>query len=157
MAAMTLVTWAPLRPARLWWWSSAPSGPTSTGAASASPTRMARSATTWTVSASILNRTAAPRYRTRSSSAGPAAREARIDPKGIAGRTQAGEAERERLPDAAHRREVQPAGGRLGDVVEVDPGGEAKRVARLIEAAGAGEQRSVDSGRQELAWAVRGS
>ena len=81
----------------------------------------------------------------------PSGREHGVDRERVARGSQAGESERERPPDAAHRGEVQPAGGHVPDVVEVDPGGEAEHLERFREAAGAGEQRGVHAGRERAA------
>ena len=70
-------------------------------------------------------------------------------------RPDAGEAEREGLPHAAHGRQVQPAGCRPGQVVEVEPARDAGAPQRLVGPAGPGEQRGVDRRRQRAA--VRGA
>jgi len=46
----------------------------------------------------------------------------------------------------------------VADVVQIDPGSEPEQFERLLEAAGAGEQRGVNTaGQSVLPWAVRGS
>ena len=76
----------------------------------------------------------------------PAGRKDGVDRKRVAHRSQAREAERERAPDAAHCREVQPAGGHVSDIVEVDAGDQAQHLDGLGEAACACEQRCVHAG-----------
>ena len=63
-----------------------------------------------------------------------------------------------RPPDAAHRRQVQAAGRRLADVVEVDAGREAQQRERLARARPARASSAAwTPGDSELPCAVRGS
>ena len=71
--------------------------------------------------------------------------EARIHDERVGKGSETPESPGERLPDAAHRREMQPAGGRVREVDEVDIGGDTQPAECLLEAAGAREQRGMDT------------
>lgn len=87
----------------------------------------------------------------------PPGRKPRIDRQRIAGRPEPEKPPRERLPDAAHRGEMEPGRGRAGEVVEIDPAGEPQQLESFGKPPCAGEQRGVHAGESELACAVRGS
>ena len=85
----------------------------------------------------------------------PFRRQPRIDEQRLAARSDAPEPERERLPQPAHRCQVQATGAAAGQIVEVEPGRDVQRVERRPVASGSGEQARVDRRRQRAA--VRGA
>ena len=106
----------------------------------------------------MRSRSGLPRKRKRELERVPLRRQPRIDEQCVAARPDAREAEGERLPDAAHRRQVETAGGGAGQVVEVDPSGDPQRVERLGGNRPARARSAAwMAGESELPWAVRGS
>src|SRR5687767_8486857 len=72
--------------------------------------------------------------------------ELRVDLEHRSLRSQTGESVCQRLPEAAHRRQVNASGGCSGEVGAVDVRGEAEGFEGLIRPPGSGEQRGVDRG-----------
>jgi hypothetical protein len=78
----------------------------------------------------------------------PLGRQVWIDDEALSCGPHARKAERQRLPEAAHRREMYPASGRPGQVVEVEPRCEAERLEGGSIPTRAREQRCVNGGRE---------
>jgi hypothetical protein len=85
----------------------------------------------------------------------PLLRQPRINTQRIAAGPDPAEPEDERLPQPAHRRQMQTAGGGAGQIVEVDPSSDPEGFERRPVSAGSGEDACVDGGRERAA--VRGS
>ena len=81
----------------------------------------------------------------------PGRRQAWIDQQGVAGRADPGETLDERLPDAAHRRQVESAGGRPGPVVKVETGSQPQHRDRLLQPPGTRQERGMDARRERAA------
>ena len=74
----------------------------------------------------------------------PLAGQPRVDVQHVAAGTEPAEPVGQCLPQPAHRGEMQTTGGGAGEIVEVEPGGDAERHERAIGLAGASEQGGVD-------------
>jgi hypothetical protein len=69
----------------------------------------------------------------------------RIQGQAVGASPDPGEAEYQRLPQAAHRRKVQTAGRRPRQVIEIDASRHSQQRDGLVEASGASEERGVDA------------
>ena len=87
----------------------------------------------------------------------PGARQARVDVEQPAPGAKTEEAVRERLPHTAHGGEVEAAGGGAGEVVEVEPGGEAEQLEGRSGWRARAKSAAWMAGESELPCAVRGS
>ena len=76
----------------------------------------------------------------------PRVRQPWIEVETVGRRSCAGEAEDERLPNTAHRRQVHPAGCGTRQVVDVDPACQTQRVQGWAETAGPSEQCGMNRG-----------
>ena len=74
----------------------------------------------------------------------------RIDPQDIAAGTHAGESERKRLPQPAHRGEMHSACARPGQVVEIDPGGHLKASTASVSRPARAKSAAWIAGESEL-------
>ena len=87
----------------------------------------------------------------------PLARQLRVDVQQVAPGTEPAEPVGQRLPEPAHRGEVKTAGGGAGEIVEVEPGGHAKRHECPIGSPARASRAAWIAGDSELPCAVRGS
>ena len=87
----------------------------------------------------------------------PIRRQMRIDLETSAARSNTGEPQHERVPEATHRRDVQATRRRTGQVLEIDTRGSPQCVERWGKVACPAKSDAWIAGDSELPWAVRGS
>lgn len=78
----------------------------------------------------------------------PALGKPRVEMERSPARPGSGEPKDQSLPDATHRCEVEAAGSRPGQVVEVEAGSEPQSGQGVCQATGSREERGMDRGRE---------